>query len=51
MHFGTFQLTDEGIEAPVWELAAARATAGLLPDAFDVLGCGETRELPLAAGR
>ena len=51
MHFGTFQLTDEGVEAPVWELAAARAAAGLLPDAFDVLGCGETRELPLAAGR
>ena len=51
MHFGTFQLTDEGIEAPVWELAAARAAAGLLPDAFDVLGCGETRELPLPTGR
>ncbi len=51
MHFGTFQLTDEGIEAPVWELAAARSGAGLLSDAFDVLGCGETRELPLGAGR
>lgn len=50
MHFGTFQLTDEGIEAPVRGLAAARAAAGLLPDAFDVLGCGETRELPLPAG-
>ena len=51
MHFGTFQLTDEGIGDPVRDLAAARAAAGLLPDAFDVLGCGETRELPLAAGR
>ena len=51
MHFGTFQLTDEGMDAPVRDLAAARAAAGLLPDAFDVLGCGETRELPLPAGR
>ena len=51
MHFGTFQLTDEGIGDPVRDLAAARATAGLLTDAFDVLGCGETRELPLPAGR
>jgi len=51
MHFGTFQLTDEGIDAPVRDLAAARDAAGLLRDAFDVLGCGETRELPLTAGR
>ena len=51
MHFGTFQLTDEGLDDPVRELAAARTAAGLLPDAFQVLGCGETRELPLAAGR
>ena len=47
IHFGTFQLTDEGIEDPVRDLAAARDAAGLLRDAFDVLGCGETRELPL----
>ena len=51
MHFGTFQLTDEGLDDPVRDLAAARDAAGLLRDAFDVLGFGETRELPLAAGR
>ena len=49
MHFGTFQLTDEGIDEPVRDLARARDGAGLLREAFDVLGCGETRELPLAA--
>ena len=47
MHFGTFQLTDEGIDEPVQDLARARDGAGLLREAFDVLGCGETRELPL----
>ena len=50
IHFGTFQLTDEGIDDPVRDLEAARAAAGLLRDAFDVLGCGETRELPLHGG-
>lgn len=48
MHFGTFQLTDEGIDAPLRALEAARERAGLLQDAFDVLGFGETRQLQLA---
>lgn len=48
MHFGTFQLTDEGIDAPVRALEEARAEAGLTREAFDVLAFGETRELPLA---
>jgi L-ascorbate metabolism protein UlaG (beta-lactamase superfamily) len=44
MHFGTFQLTDEAIGAPVIALRAARVRRGV-PDAeFDVLGFGETRE-------
>ncbi len=47
MHWGTFQLTDEGIDEPVHALEAARAAAGVSRDAFDVLGFGETRELPL----
>ncbi len=38
MHFGTFHLTDEAIDAPVTALEAARGTRN-----FDVLGCGETR--------
>lgn len=34
IHWGTFQLTDEGREAPVTGLAAALAAEGLDPDAF-----------------
>ena len=48
MHFGTFQLTDEGIDDPLRALEAARSGAGLLQDAFDVLGIGETRQLRLS---
>jgi L-ascorbate metabolism protein UlaG (beta-lactamase superfamily) len=47
MHFGTFQLTDEAINAPLHALRQASARAGLPPQAFDVLGFGETRTLPL----
>lgn len=43
MHFGTFQLTDEAIDAPLHDLAHARAAAGLGEDAFVTLGFGETR--------
>jgi len=49
MHFGTFQLTDEDIDAPLHALRQARARAGLPVQAFDVLGFGETRTLPLDA--
>ncbi len=47
MHWGTFQLTDEGIDEPVRALEAARAAAGLPRESFDVMGFGETRELAL----
>jgi N-acyl-phosphatidylethanolamine-hydrolysing phospholipase D len=43
MHFGTFQLTDEGIEAPLEALAEARREAGIDPDRFTICGFGETR--------
>jgi L-ascorbate metabolism protein UlaG (beta-lactamase superfamily) len=43
MHFGTFQLTDEAIDAPPAALAVARVEAGLAPQAFVTLGFGETR--------
>jgi L-ascorbate metabolism protein UlaG (beta-lactamase superfamily) len=43
MHFGTFQLTDEPIDAPPAAMAAARAEAGLDANAFVTLGFGETR--------
>ena len=46
MHFGTFQLTDEAIEAPVAALREARSRAGVSEQEFDVLGFGETREYP-----
>jgi L-ascorbate metabolism protein UlaG (beta-lactamase superfamily) len=41
MHFGTFQLTDEAIDAPLHALAAARQAVGA--DTFETLGFGETR--------
>jgi L-ascorbate metabolism protein UlaG (beta-lactamase superfamily) len=47
MHFGTFQLTDEAIGAPVAGLRTARARHGVAEAAFDVLGFGETREYPI----
>jgi L-ascorbate metabolism protein UlaG (beta-lactamase superfamily) len=50
MHFGTFQLTDEAIDAPVLALREARAEAGVAESEFDVLAFGETREYQ-AAGR
>jgi len=42
MHFGTFQLTDEGIDEPLRALERARAAAGVAPEAFRVLDFGET---------
>ena len=43
MHFGTFQLTDEGIDEPLRALERARVQHDVSPDAFDVLDFGETR--------
>lgn len=43
MHFGTFQLTDEGLEAPLHALAAARTAHGVADEAFTTMGFGETR--------
>jgi len=42
MHFGTFQLTDEGIDEPLRALERARAAARVAPDAFRVLDFRET---------
>ena len=42
MHFGTFQLTDEGIDEPIAALSRAREAAGLPAEAFGVLDFGET---------
>jgi len=44
IHFGTFaNLTDEGIEQPLKDLAEALANAGVDPERFVTLGFGETR--------
>jgi hypothetical protein len=50
MHFGTFQLTDEAIDAPLHALAAARTAHGLGPADFDTHGFGETRLYGLRPG-
>jgi L-ascorbate metabolism protein UlaG (beta-lactamase superfamily) len=44
-HHGTFQLTDEAIDAPEQALLAARAAAGIAPERFRVLEPGEAWEL------
>jgi hypothetical protein len=42
MHWGTWQLTDEGRDEPPKALAEARTAAGLAADAFQVLAPGES---------
>ncbi|MFI5337186.1 MAG: MBL fold metallo-hydrolase [Opitutales bacterium] len=42
MHWGTFQLTDEGRDEPVTALAAARAAAGLPEECFLALPPGDS---------
>lgn len=45
-HFGTFQLTDEAIEAPVDDLAQALAAAAIPPTRFRPLRPGEVFDVP-----
>jgi L-ascorbate metabolism protein UlaG (beta-lactamase superfamily) len=44
MHFGTFQLTHEGIDQPVKDLAIALVKHEINADVFRVLAFGETKE-------
>ena len=44
-HYGTFQLTDEAIDAPVKALIEARTAANIPPEKFRVLKPGEVWEL------
>ena len=46
VHWGTFVLTDEALDAPPRELAALRAARGMAEEEFFVLALGETRRLP-----
>jgi L-ascorbate metabolism protein UlaG (beta-lactamase superfamily) len=52
MHFGTFQLTTEGIDDPLRALDEARRAKGVAPQQFRALGFGEslrlTQSSPLA---
>jgi L-ascorbate metabolism protein UlaG (beta-lactamase superfamily) len=43
-HWGTFQLTDEGIAEPVAALAAACAEQGLAPERFEAFRPGQVWE-------
>lgn len=43
MHFGTFQLTDEAIDAPERALQQAKSRHGMAADAFSTLAFGECR--------
>ncbi len=46
VHWGTFSLTDEALDQPPKDLAAARKAQGVADDAFFTLAIGETRKLP-----
>lgn len=45
-HFGTFQLTDEAIDAPVQDLARALESAEIEPDRFRPLRAGQMFDVP-----
>ena len=46
IHWGTFALTDEPLDQPPKDLAAALREKGLAQDTFTVMAIGETRILP-----
>ncbi len=46
VHWGTFALTDEALDQPPRDLAAARQAQGVAADDFFTLAIGETRTLP-----
>ena len=49
MHYGTFQLTNEGVDEPLRALEAARSARGIPPSQFRTIGFGES--LPLTGSR
>jgi N-acyl-phosphatidylethanolamine-hydrolysing phospholipase D len=50
VHWGTFELTDEPLDQPPKDLAAARKAAGVKDEDFFLMAVGETRKLPVRRG-
>jgi L-ascorbate metabolism protein UlaG (beta-lactamase superfamily) len=48
-HYGTFQLTDEAIDAPPLALTEALQTAGIPADRFSALHPGQVRHIEMIA--
>jgi N-acyl-phosphatidylethanolamine-hydrolysing phospholipase D len=46
VHWGTFDLTDESLDQPPKDLAAARLAKGLQAQDFDLMAIGQTLKLP-----
>ena len=46
VHWGTFELTDEALDQPPKDLAAARVAANIPEDDFFLLAIGQTRLIP-----
>jgi N-acyl-phosphatidylethanolamine-hydrolysing phospholipase D len=49
VHWGTFRLCDDAIDAPIDELPKARQKLGVADDAFVLFALGETRVLKRVA--
>jgi N-acyl-phosphatidylethanolamine-hydrolysing phospholipase D len=47
VHWGTFELTDESLDQPPKELAAARKDQGVSENDFFLLSIGQTQKLPV----